>query len=502
MRVPLQLTPGLVSDDTTFSTVGLWEDGSNVRFWRGAPQTIGGWSTAFSDTLTGKCRGVHGWTDNSGQINIAFGTHTNLQVFAEGALFDITPVTLPVGAEDTGPGTGYGAGPYNDGTYDTPSSSALARTWTFGNWGEGLLASPRGFGIYEWFNDTGADAVLNANAPENITCILVTPQRQVLAFGCNEEISGVFNPLCIRGSDLENRDDWTTAPSNNAFEHILPGAGNIVAAKMLGPYVAVWTDSAVYIGQFVGQPGQAYRWDRVEDNCGLVSAGAVAIIDQRAYWIGTDYQFRVWSMGSVPQIIPCPIRNDMKDNIASDQAAKIAATTVSQFGEVWWFYPDNRDDGENSRYVALSTIDGSWFRGKMARTAAMDANVTQYPVMVDASGNVFYHELGKTANGGELSWFIKTADQYLGNGDTTFMMRGIWPDFEDQEGPVHLTIETRLYPQDESKTHGPYALAANRSKRDFRASARIASLKISGASSPSFARIGKPVFDLVQAGMR
>jgi hypothetical protein len=91
MRVPLSPPPGLVSDDTTFSSEGAWEDGNNVRFVRGKPQTIGGWGVQFNDELTGVCRNALAWTETSAGLNIAFGTHSALQVYVSGALYDITP---------------------------------------------------------------------------------------------------------------------------------------------------------------------------------------------------------------------------------------------------------------------------------------------------------------------------------------------------------------------------------------------------------------------------
>jgi hypothetical protein len=45
--------------------------------------------------LTGVCRAVFPWTDNSAVLNIAFGTHSKLQVWQGGALYDITPFGPP-----------------------------------------------------------------------------------------------------------------------------------------------------------------------------------------------------------------------------------------------------------------------------------------------------------------------------------------------------------------------------------------------------------------------
>ena len=502
MKASLEFPPGLVSDDTTFSTAGRTADANNMRPWRGSWQTIGGWSSAITGTLSGVCRNILPWTDNGGTLNIAFGTHSHLQVEVGGALYDITPAGLPVGAADGAAGPGFGAGPYGEGDFGEPATNFEARTWSLATYGQSLIASPRGGTIYQWSNDPLVLALGITNAPNKINSMLVTPERQVLAFGCNEELSGVYNPLCIRGSDIEDITDWTSLPSNNAFEHILEGGGRIVTARIFGSYIAVWTDNAVFLGQFIGAPGQAYRFDRVEENCGLLSPNAVTIINQTAYWIGPDLQFRTWAAGSSPQIVACPIRNDFKDNLDTAQAAKIVASSVSQYGEVWWDYPDSRDGNENSRYVAVSTLDGAWFRGQRERTAAVDATVLAYPLATTADGMVYFQENGKTANGAPLEWFIESSDRYLGQAEDHLMITCVWPDFEDQNGAVSLSFSLRDYPQSAKRTSGPYTLAQGQSKKDFRASGRVISAKITGATSPAFARLGKMQFDVSRIGRR
>lgn len=501
MLVPINMPPGLISDDTTFAAGGTWEDGSNVRFWRGKPQTIGGW-TAYFDGVEGKCRTILQWTENSGNAVVALGTHSHLHAYSGGELFDITPAGLLVGAENGIGGPGYGAGAYDEGTYGTPRTDWFARTWSLSTYGQSLIANPRGRGIYWWQNDTATPAAILTNAPTEVTYTLVTPERQVLAFGCEEEVSEVFNPLCIRGSDIEDPETWATAADNNAFEHTLEGGGRIVAARLFGSYVAVWTDTSVYLGQFIGSPGQAYRFDRIADNHGLIGPNAVAINGQTAYWVGPDFQFRAWALGSSPQIIPCPIRRDFKNNFAEAQFDKIAAATITQFNEVWWFYPDARDGVENSRYIAVNVQDGTWFRGRMARTAFVDAGVSGYPVGITPDGNAFFHETGNSANGGPLEYFIRSADMYLQESGRHMMIRGIRPDFEDQAGAVSLTLFLRKYPQAAATEKGPYTLAPGKGKKDFRASGAVVAMKFAGASSPSFMRLGKPVFDAEPTGRR
>lgn len=503
MLVPLDIPPGIASDDTTFSTP-RWSDGDNVRFWHGKPETIGGWVDALNGaTLTGVCRNILALGNSNGSATIAFGTHSALQVWQGGALYDITPAALVTGSIDSvaGGGSGWGSGSWDVGTWGSGATVYYARTWALSTYGAYLIANPRGGGIYEWQGDTGADALIITNAPTEVTYALTTPQRQVLAFGCNEEVSTNFNQLCIRGSDIEDNTVWTTTATNNAFEYILDAsAGRIVAARMIGPYVAVWTDVSLYIGEYLGNPEETYRFDRIGDNCGLVGPNAVEVMDSTAFWLAPDYQFRSWSIGGRVELVNLPIGRDFTDNIDRDQVDKVAASGLSQFGEVWWHYPDSRDGVENSRYVAFSMLDGAWFRGTLARTATANAGVLQYPAKVTYAGMVYFHEYGNDADGAAMTWSLTSGDIYIGPADNWAECRGIWPDIKAQSGSVSLTVNVRAYPQATARTKGPYALADNANKKDFLLQGRIAALTFSGSAAPTFMRLGKPVLDIVATG--
>lgn len=589
-RVPLELPPGLVSDDTAFSTVGRWADGSNVRFWRERAQVIGGWTSIFSTALTGVCRTVFSWTDVAGALQIAFGTNSKLQLYSAGALYDITPyiastllganplavvngtptvtvthavhglstgnvitvsgatavggitpngdftitvtgantytytfgsnatsttsgggsavliqphVYITAGLVDGGGEGGYGSGTYSTGTYSSPQAgSNRVRVWSLAAWGQQLMASPSGGKIYQWSNNAANVATTVSGAPAQVTYMIVAPQDQVFALGCNEEASGTFNPLCIRHSSVRLNTEWNTASSTTAREYILPGGGRIVAGRVIGPYLLVWTSDALFLGTFVGSLDQPWRFDRVGLHCGLVGPNAAVVVGQSAYWLGPDLQFRRYALGGAPEIIPCPIREDVIDNTAQAQGDKITLASISTFNEIRLDYPDSRDGSENSRYVALSLVDGAWYRGMMARTAYVDAGPSDYPIGVNPTGSVYWHEQGQSDNGAVLSWFIETADTYLDE-SLTMMCRGLWPDMADQVGPVAVTLTTQLKPQDQNpRTFGPYTMAVGDAKTDIRASGRLFKVKFSGSSAPSYMRLGKLSFDLVAAGGR
>ncbi|MDP1616777.1 hypothetical protein [Phenylobacterium sp.] len=592
MRIPLDIPPGLVGDDTSFAAAGRWADGSNVRFWRGRPQVIGGWESLTTDGLAGVCRQVFAWTDNAAVLNVAFGSHNALQVWIGGGLYDITPtlarparrlgadplsvtagdatvsvamvghglaggdlvdvsgavalggitpniegapvavidadhftyefmapaassatgggsavVVAPqaafaAGAIDGTGGQGYGTGAFSTGAFSSPSTAEFfPRTWSLSAFGERLVASPRGGTLYAWANDTEVAAEPLRGGPAQVTVSLVSHTDQIFALGCNEEVSGVFNPLCIRHSGVRAPDEWTTAPDTTAREYVLAGGGRIVGGCVAGQFILVWTSDRLFVGTFVGALSQPWRFDPVGEHCGLVGPNAFAVAGSQAVWLAPDLQFRSYSLGGAVQIIACPIRDEMARNLASAQADKVTASTVSIFDEIRFDYPDARDGNENSRYLAVCLGDGSWSKGIMARSAFVDAGPQQDPIGVTPEGRVFWHERGRSADGAAFGWFIESADQLL-NEDQTLMVRGLWPDMAGQAGAAALRLSTRLKPQGESRTYGPYPVAPGAGRVDVRASGRLFRVRLSGQGAPTGGRIGRPVFDVVPAGMR
>jgi hypothetical protein len=331
----------------------------------------------------------------------------------------------------------------------------------------------------------------------------VSDRDFVFALGCSEETSGDFNSLCVRHSSTGVATEWNTAPSTSSREYVLPGGGRIVAGRNMGDSVLVWTNAGLWRFDFVGQLTEVYRFTKVASGCGLIGPGAAVVVGQRAFWISPEGQFWAYSLGGEPTILDCPIREDFAENLALAQGDKIVASAIAQFGEIRFDYPDSRDGHEMSRYVAVpvSGADaGSWYRGQVARTAMVDAGPASYPLGVTYEGNIYWHELGNSADGGVLDWFIESADQYLSEGPA-LLARTFWPDAQDQVGAVSLTLTTRFKPRGD-ETAKSYSFAPDDEKVDVRATGRLFRLKFAGSSAPAAFRMGKPVFDMVPTGMR
>lgn len=513
-RTALKLPPGLQSDDTTHAKAGYWADGSNVRFRLGFPQTIGGWEALTASTVTGACRWVFPWGTNDNQTYGAFGTHTNLYVYAGGGVYDITPTSgFTAGVIDGTGQSGYGTGPYGSGGYATPSTTDyFPLTWSGGATGEDLVASPRDQGIFLWDASvgTGTVAATLTNSPGNVQYCLVSAQDAVFALGCTQEGGSTFNALTVRHSGIGVPTEWNTAATTTSRQYVLPGGGRIVAGRVLADSVLVWTTSGLFRFDYLAQIDEVYRWSEVGRHCGLIGPGAAAVVGQTAYWISPDRQFWSYTLGAEPQIMDCPIREDFADNLSSAQYDKIVASTVGQYGEVWWDYPDSRDGYENSRYVAAAVAGpdaGVWFRGEMARTARVDAGPSPYPLAVSttidgttATGMIYWHELGTSADGSAFSWFIESADQYMSE-EKQLLARSFWPDAERQTGAVTLTLTTRERPNGTTRTTS-YTIASDADKVDLRASGRLFRIKLAGNSAPSEFRLGRPVIDFAPMGTR
>jgi hypothetical protein len=334
----------------------------------------------------------------------------------------------------------------------------------------------------------------------------VTNERQVLSFGCNEEISTTFNPMCIRGSDLEDYTDWTTTPTNNAFEHILDGGGAIVTAKKVGAYIGVWTTIGFWIGQFLGDPAQTYRFDKVADGMCPISIRAVTVHDGVAYWMDKTLQFHAWVPGGQPQNIPCPVINDLTPAPATAPFAHPSyVVTNTLFDEIWYFY---RPTESTWAFIAYSTIESEraqravWFKGAQDRRSVLFNDV----LLIAGLGV----KDAATAHGIEqdgtciASAYIKSADFYLDQGKQRVQVQRCRPDFEllsANAAALNLIVTTRNHPQSTTITTSTQAITSATEKQDFRVSGMLAAVKLQSTDTDGW-RLGKPEFDCVTLGGR
>lgn len=403
-------------------------------------------------------------------------------------------------------GRGYGTGAYGVGGYGQPSEAEYyPRTWSFGTLGQDLVASPRGGTVYLWSGDGAERAKPIDNAPAQITSVMVTPERFILALGCSQEVSGVFDPRCVRHNDYRDETRWKTTDNGGdtlAREKILEGAGRIVSGRVAGYGAFVFTDNEVFDCRYAGSTVELYSFTKLGEDCGLIGPNAVAIKNQRAVWLTLDLQVMTVALGGEPATIENPMRDELEANLAPVQRDKIVLSTVAAFNEVWIFYPDNRDGLENSRAQFFSLKDGWWSKAKLARTAFIDAGPASYPLGVDPDGRVFWHERGQSADGDAIAWSLEAGPRYVDETERMIFFDEVIPDFKNQQGAITLTLITREEPQSPPVEFEPEILDPGATKMDARGEGRIVSFRLSGQSAPASFRMGTLIFKGTTSGER
>lgn len=88
----LELAPGINTQLSRTLTGRGYSSSQLIRWMYGQPQKYGGWQRLTSTPLVGICRGMHAWSDLSGNGWLACGTDQRLEVYFGGSVFDITPL--------------------------------------------------------------------------------------------------------------------------------------------------------------------------------------------------------------------------------------------------------------------------------------------------------------------------------------------------------------------------------------------------------------------------
>jgi len=492
MYIPIKLPPGIYRNGTEYQAAGRWYDANLVRWYENTLRPIGGWRKRSSDQVTGLCRGLINWRDNNATRWTGIGTHSNLYAMSEsGSIKDITPTSFTAGIADALVKTGYGYSDYGKFSYGVarPDLGAItpATTWSMDTWGEYLVACSSADGkLYEWELDfaTPTIAAPIANAPEDNSALLVTAERILFALGAGG------NPRKVQWCDQEDNTLWTPSTDNLAGDYELATPGTLLAGKRVKGINLLFTDVDVHTAQYVGAPF-VYGFEKAGSGCGLISAQAVAAIDTAAIWMSKS---GFWIYDGYVKPLPSDVGDYILGNINYNQASKIYAVHNSQYGEIWWYYPSNSSN-ENDSYVTFNYRENHWSVGTLARTAGTDSGVFSRPMMVSVDGYVYEHEVGFSYDGASV--FAESGPVQIGNGDNIMSVLQVIPD-EQALGEAVVSFTTRNYPTGAEVSYGPYS-AANPTSVRF--SGRQINMKVTGAVLADW-RVGVMRLDAVAAGKR
>ena len=281
-----------------------------------------------------------------------------------------------------------------------------ANLWTFDMWGEYLIGCCDSDGrIWYWWpgatDPLTRDAlIVNEYAPVANTCILVSKERHLVAFGAGG------NPQKIQWSTSEDystassssNNAWYPTVTNSAGSFEIDTTGKIRSAIKVADIILVHTDIDCHEMRYIGPP-YIYSRRKIAGSCGIISRGAIAAVTGFAAWMSYDGTFFIYD-GSV-RPLPCDVSKHISDDVNTVQAALFYASANSLNNEIWWFYVSSAGS-DIDRYVVWNYVENWWSIGELERTAFTDIGVFKNPLGVSTDGHIYEHEkerVGSTARG-------------------------------------------------------------------------------------------------------
>ena len=422
--------------------------------------------------------------------------------------------------------------------------------WVLDNYGTKLMALVYNGSCYEWdaaaSNPTANRATIVSGAPTASRHMLVSPvDRHLIFLGTETTIgtSSTQDDMFIRWSDQESTSDYTPSATNTAGTQRLAQGSKIMGAIRGRDTMYIWTDSAVFLMRFVGQPF-TFSFEHVGTNCGLIGKNACMEVDGTAFWMSENGFF---SYTGQLQSMPCLVEDYVFEDINTTSRNLINAGLNNLFGEVSWYYCSS---GSNviDRVVTYNYLESVmlkkpiWYTGTLARTSWADSSIfakphacyytagdnTSFDVVGNTDGIAIYyeHETGTdqvdaggvitaiTANvlSGDFDITQKRAAQgqllgapdIRGDGEYVMKIRRFLPDFISQAGDTRVTLFLRDYPNNSAASSplGPFTITSSTDKVDTRARARAIALKIENTSTSQNWKLGTFRLDIQPDGRR
>jgi len=403
--------------------------------------------------------------------------------------------------------------------------------WVLDNYGTKLIALIYNAQCFEWdagaSNPTENRATIISGAPTASRHMIVSPvDRHLIFLGTETTIgdSTTQDDMFIRWSDQESTSDYTPSATNTAGTQRLAQGSRIMGAVRGRDTMYIWTDAALFLMRFVGQPF-TFSFEHAGTNCGLIGKNACMEVDGTAFWMSENGFFQY--SGQL-QSMPCLVEDHVFEGLNFTPRDLINAGLNNLFGEVSWYYCSSGSSVVD-RVVTYNYLESVmlkkpiWYTGTLARTAWSDSSVFEKPhacyytaaddVSYDVVGNtdgitIYYeHETGTdqvdaggvitaiTASvlSGDFDITQKRAAQgqllgapdIRGDGEYIMKIRRFLPDFITQTGDTKITLFLRDYPNSSTASSplGPFTITSATDKVDTRARARAIALQIENTGS-------------------
>ena len=363
---------------------------------------------------------------------------------------------INTGLDTSVQGTGWGAGTYGRGTWDSASDltagGTTLRIWSHDNFGEDLLMNVRDEGIFYWDKTNGLTTravslaslgVATDNIPTIAKQVLVSDKdRHIIAFGCDPETDiGTQDPLLIRFGSQESLTDWSAKATNTAGDLRIGSGSEIVTAVETRQQVLVFTDVSLHAMQFLGPPF-TFGINTVSENITTASPLCAIAVNDNVFWMGRE-EFYVYA-GAVNKL-PCTVKDYVFSDFNEQQIQKVTAANNSSFSEIWWFYPSANSE-ENDRYVVFNYEQKVWYYGTLDRTFWVDRGVDALPIAAGSDHYLYEHESGlddgSTSPASAIAANIESSQIDLGDGDQFAFLSRIIPDITFRDSTANTPTAT------------------------------------------------------------
>jgi len=379
---------------------------ANLIRWRdGNLCPVGGWDRITANPLPSVPRAGLVWTDKNFVQHRALVCDGHLFRVTNSSFWDITPADY-VNAETANLARGYGSGLYGGKNYGKDNedrggglrfTSSAPVAFTVDNWNSQVLMGSSADGrIFVWDPENpDGKATVAEGVPKLLQTFLVTEEHHLMTFGGD----GVPNRVAWSDQGFRNRFDYASVTGQAGFTD-LDAAGVIYSARKIPGGILIFTQTSVWLGQYIGAP-YYYGFNKVAEHLAPVSPQAVAVAAGKAYWM-TARGFAQYA-GGVVQPLPCTLDLDPSENMDLYVAPRrVCAGFNGTFNEIWWFYP-TKDQGtqvpENNRYCAFNFVDGWWTEGALARSFFQASPIEGFPFAGSSNGHVYQHERGYSDEG-------------------------------------------------------------------------------------------------------
>jgi hypothetical protein len=364
----IQSKPGIRRDGTNLDGDN-YSDGKWVRFQRGRPKKIGGYSRN-SSFVFGPVRDTQVWSR---------GDLTNVFTFS-GKKIEVTQI------DENGAGSsvnrltpvGFTGGDEYLWSTDIMFDAAAGSESTI------ILAVPTKTASN--IDDLTEQSLYIGQADGSAVFEAVVDSNAVAA-------GGVFvtSPYAVLyGSD--GKVTWSNANEPQNYTTGDAGTARITGSKIVqgkslksgsGASGLLWTLDSLMKMEFIGGPS-IFRFSRIGSSS-ILAQNSVIEYDGIYYWIGID-RFLSTNGSTIAEVSNSMNLNWLFDNLNYNQRQKIWAMKVPRYGEIWWFYPRG-DATECTHAIILNLREQVWYDCELDRSSGYYSQVFRYPIMIGSSEN-------------------------------------------------------------------------------------------------------------------